>query len=846
MAVTYCLLLCIEPVIHVYDGRKDFWFQRKAIPSTDMSPRENSEQTTACSHHLVALFRSDNAVILRTFALGISLTVVSVLGTYNLSFAPLESSVFWRSLIVPVSMVAAQCFATKVAVSFDSVVSATTLCVGILMAAYRPDFPQLSRPNWAAITECLFAATWPFQLDRAIRLSGTCSEPKYQGIGRGLGSGDSTADPLKDQALLRWLQNIALGAVIILAPLVLLSGELDRISRNCYFSQVPTFWVFLLSGGTFRCILLISSALFIKFSSALSYIILILLVEVSQVILLTYTKPLSSQWLALGLCLISGMWLYWLSYSSSPETSGYNSLGHSGGEGSTSEGRFVQIALRISCAILLTASLARIFQEQSTRPVSGKISPISDSGNSPVKELLRGTDAYLGKRPHVDAVANLSMLIEACRGTYEQVEHIYDVRLCLDFLSTQQDKYLDTPVRDASSSSANTVEHNADECGGLIIPYHIWWTGLPTWRIELFIKSYFYTQNLACSRLWIWVNTHHHPDAMNAWHTSPDFQRFMPLVARGDIILKVWKLPSRVPLPPNLDEVDKARFYTSPGTPNAQGEQYVADAIIRDSNGQEWIEIYTDGDEPQITYYTVAVSDAARLIILHLHGGVYMDPDMLILRDLRPLLLGSQGFAERWGTVTDPTAYNNALLYIPANSTISSYLLLGGTRAGLVYHFLALGRMLAQEDRDDKHVGDVRSLLKLENAFFDPIWVEFDGKRSGRCSVPCLTLFEQLFQGAPVDGEWDTFDGEVLEGSPNAPQRVAGNGNQPPTTNRTLDTFYRGAYAMHMHNLWNLQYEIGSWIDVVVHAHDGFFAGERTNAYGERWKGPKIEGYLET
>jgi hypothetical protein len=199
-----------------------------------------------------------------------------------------------------------------------------------------------------------------------------------------------------------------------------------------------------------------------------------------------------------------------------------------------------------------------------------------------------------------------------------------------------------------------------------------------------------------------------------------------------------------------------------------------------------------------------------------------MDPEMLLLRDLCPLLLASRGFTELWGTSTNPTAFNNGLLYLPANSTLSSYLLLGGTRMGLVYHFLALGRMLVQEDRDDKHINDERSLLKLENAFFDPLWAENDGRRVGRCSVPCLTRFEQLFQGAPVHDEWEAFDGEPVEGY----AQNAWNGNGVVTVNRTLENFYRGAYAVHVHNLWGMQYELGSWIDVMARAHDGFFGGE--------------------
>jgi hypothetical protein len=134
---------------------------------------------------------------------------------------------------------------------------------------------------------------------------------------------------------------------------------------------------------------------------------------------------------------------------------------------------------------------------------------------------------------------------------------------------------------------------------------------------------------------------------MDAWLRYPRFHRFKPFVSDGDIILKGWKLPSCIPLPLNLEELDRARYYTHPGKPNDEGERLVADSLIQDSIGQEWAQIYRDGDEPQVTYYTVAVSDVARLIILHLHGGVYMDPDMLLLREVRPLLLASRGFAER-------------------------------------------------------------------------------------------------------------------------------------------------------------------------------------------------------
>ena len=42
---------------------------------------------------------------------------------------------------------------------------------------------------------------------------------------------------------------------------------------------------------------------------------------------------------------------------------------------------------------------------------------------------------------------------------------------------------------------------------------------------------------------------------------------------------------------------------------------------------------------------------------------------------------------------------------------------------------------------------------------------------------------------------------------------------------------------------WNKFPEPHSWMDVITQAQDGFFAGTRTNPYGELWGGPSLEGF---
>jgi hypothetical protein len=163
--------------------------------------------------------------------------------------------------------------------------------------------------------------------------------------------------------------------------------------------------------------------------------------------------------------------------------------------------------IRAAAVAILMAGCIQVLSERGSQPIPYEQSPISFSRDRPGQEILRGTDAYLGQRPQVNAVANLLMLIEECRGTYKHLENTYNVRQCLDFLSTKQDKYLSKKAQTASRvhdfihdyaesdglldrSSIITVTNNtesiAGKCDGPIIPYHIWRTGLPTWPIELF------------------------------------------------------------------------------------------------------------------------------------------------------------------------------------------------------------------------------------------------------------------------------------------------------------------------------------------------------------------------
>lgn len=232
-----------------------------------------------------------------------------------------------------------------------------------------------------------------------------------------------------------------------------------------------------------------------------------------------------------------------------------------------------------------------------------------------------------------------------------------------------------------------------------------------------------------------------------------------------------------------------------------------------------------------MTFLPVAVSDAVRFVVLHQYGGAYFDMDIIMLRDMRPLLIGDQhNFAERWGGHSSPGDYNTAVMSLTANSSLSSYLLRGGVRMGLNFHPRVVGVMAVKDHRNPE-------FHMLETAAFDPIWSIFNRDSLGKCTVPCFHDYGQVFKGRkafPLNDEWDAYDGPQLKTtssssrghlwefrSTNDVAERATDKNVPietydrdalskaeykleedhyPPTNRTLENFFRGAWTYHVHN----------------------------------------------
>lgn len=607
------------------------------------------------------------------------------------------------------------------------------------------------------------------------------------------------------------LRQASLLSIVLLVPTFLLCGEAQDIRRNSYVLDINCLWHEMIPSGVLTGVLLILLSVLAKMTSPTGTTF----VSTPSIAIHLFVFALGSLslfgYLGIGICLVSSA----IFLATQVKENAVPAI---------IQKRNISTLIRnIAMAVIACGCIYAITRGYETSPPSrdselscytGKDLSSSGVASHPPLAVSSANDDYLGKRPAADAIADINLIIERCSEVVNGTG-VDDVVRCLAFLRDGEPEYLALPkpsshklddrasgvpklLKDLGEPSASaTKDHpmlasatqasTTGTCSGPIIPFHVYWTGPATWRFELFVKAYLYTQNLPCSRLYLWLDSDLDPTAVsNMLCSDPTFQRFQPLVQRGDIVLKPWNFPHRIPIPAETVTNNSGLYFESRPTSN-ENETALADNLIVDAEGQHWLTL----KPAHAAFSPVQVSDAVRFIVLHLHGGVYCDMDVLLLRDMRPLLLPDpvtgqgRAFAEQWVERCGPGDYNTAVISLPANSSLSTYLLRGGIRMGMNFHPKVIGRMAWRDDRNGE-------LAMLHNAVFDPLVTNLRREGSESCTVPCHKNFESSFMRVvdePWD-EWKAFDGEQVGDVV---------GSFPPT-NRTLSTWFRGAWAYHIHN----------------------------------------------
>lgn len=694
-----------------------------------------------------------------------------------------------------------------------------------LLLAVIPSQRQIALGNLIlGVLSSVFVALFPVLLLRTYDVFGSALKFQRQIASRLDTESGSGAIPLRIQDELRvfwWILRLtAMVSTALLAVILLFSGELPDIISNCYVLDMKSLWCSIWGSGMLTGTIIILTFLLARRTSAAVATFLFVPESGLEIAILNHFSLALSNWTDIIMC--------WLSTSYFIFEKGRDGTTRATG----SAQRFYCVLRSIILPVLVYACVH--YAAHLSQPVFSSSQVRSDHAFHINKDLawLNRTkimhiakDDYLGARPHIDTVADLSLLVNRCNEV-DGGKGVDDVVNCLSYLSDPE--YLSLPAAGNGMRASEQDPRKADfanadghgntlaryiapslaraptgssigTCAGPVIPFHVYWTGSASWRVELFIKAYLYTQNLPCSRLWLWLDCDLDSDCVEKMlYHDQIFQRFRPLVDRGDLVVKAWRFPLRVPIPSESNHTDADNYFDT-SDPEEGGERVISKGIVQDANGQRWLML----NPTHLAFSPVVVSDAVRFVVLHQHGGLYCDMDVLLKRDMRPMLLpdpitGPRPFAEQWVERCHPADYNTAVISLPANSSLSSYLLRGGLRMGLNFHPMVIGRMMWRDGRNGE-------LKMLQNAVFDPLVTNLRREGTNTCTVPCHKNFGGVFMSHVEEAsqEWSNYRGEqfpTINTTNTVGEYLSHKDQNLPPTNRTMENFFRGAWAYHIHN----------------------------------------------
>ncbi|CAG8570973.1 12631_t:CDS:1 [Acaulospora colombiana] len=295
--------------------------------------------------------------------------------------------------------------------------------------------------------------------------------------------------------------------------------------------------------------------------------------------------------------------------------------------------------------------------------------------------------------------------------------------------------------------------------------FHVFWQGPINDKLAFMMKSFLFSQPLNCSILYVWLDT-----SYNNLYPKYDphmrlLHRFVPTIIR----FKSWNTRKQL-------------------------------SSISMFSGQ------IDNQN------SVTLSDMVRFVILYKYGGIYVDADVLLMRDMRPLYYANFEFSYRWSYTK---GYNTAILRLRRHSPTSRRIIERAIKNNMTFHPHRIMEYLSTPENYTMEKID-RQLYMLPVGLFDPLWLREDGRQIDHELIPNLTKLQDFFNPALIPGELRS-----------------NNRTQSPLDVRKPEGFFPGSFAYHWHNNWAVPIHPTSWAGVLQTAYDEFLMRLRRNLYNE-------------
>ncbi len=246
---------------------------------------------------------------------------------------------------------------------------------------------------------------------------------------------------------------------------------------------------------------------------------------------------------------------------------------------------------------------------------------------------------------------------------------------------------VDAGIQNLKTNNWDSLPRYTDES----IIFHVYWYGRITRKQILCINSYLYSQDLNHSKLYVWLD------------------------------YLTWENSDRHLIPKHQ---------------NIEIKKYIPRELAIETN-------WENKNFINFRSYLKFRSDTARLLFLYQYGGLYFDLDMVLLKDLKPVL-GIE-FCYAWSNLKRG---NNGMLRLFQKSK--------NTKIIMDKYYEEIPKTI---ETNQLIFTDDLNIYCLPCVIFDPVWILFDTKSKSKFSE--LSNFDDFFKETKEDIN-DFFDNQIL------------------------------------------------------------------------------------
>ncbi|EUC44493.1 hypothetical protein COCMIDRAFT_98082 [Bipolaris oryzae ATCC 44560] len=253
------------------------------------------------------LFEFDLQIAKQVLPLAVVFVARVLLSNYSFAYAPLPTYQLARIGITPLAIIFA-CVLQKENITGSALSSALIATLNLFFASYRPDVRVTWESVVAGVFSSGFVALYPILLLRTYRTMVANLVPSGDVLtGYPTGSEES-GNREETRAFYRTLHYTSLVSLMILTPIVIISGEVPHIWYNIPFLDVPFFWAMMLFGGMGSWAVFSSTLLLVKATSPLTATFVAVPRSAFQLVAISLFKAPAQTWLGVVLCWISSLW----------------------------------------------------------------------------------------------------------------------------------------------------------------------------------------------------------------------------------------------------------------------------------------------------------------------------------------------------------------------------------------------------------------------------------------------------------------------------------------------------------------------------------------------------------